>query len=215
MERSLSIDSGTLPGNGRLPSAGAKLRRSTSAMPKQGAASLRPLTASRPRRPYSAYTTRGPEEQTPKYDNPESNREWWRGYLKETPIPGAYSHKGFVEELGSQANTYGFRNIGRRPTSGRFRSSGELLLPGAYDHSDFITALNNQSATYNFQSTERDYGPKIGHGYGDKDLETDPTRHDLRMNDITRQERERNMKDARFKSSVKRKIEANHQFRVV
>lgn len=55
-------------------------RRAMSAIARP--ASMRPLTASR--RPYSAYTKRGEgdQENLPKYDGPESNREWWRFYVK-------------------------------------------------------------------------------------------------------------------------------------
>ena len=36
-----------------------------------------------PRRPYSAYTKRdGEAENTPKYDEERTNREWWRFYIK-------------------------------------------------------------------------------------------------------------------------------------
>ena len=68
----------------------------------------------------------------------------------------------------SQTNTYGFRNTGRRPTSARFYTSGEVLLPGAYEHSDFLDDVTRKPKTYNFRSIEREAGPKIGHGYGDK-----------------------------------------------
>ena len=65
----------------RRPSA--RHRRAMSAIARPNTASLRPGTASgRPRRPYSAYTKRGAEETTPKYDAPESNREWWRYCVK-------------------------------------------------------------------------------------------------------------------------------------
>lgn len=62
----------------RRPSA--RQRRAMSAIVRPGNAG-RPLTSTR--RPYSAYTKRdGEAENTPKYDGPESNREWWRFYLK-------------------------------------------------------------------------------------------------------------------------------------
>ena len=65
----------------RRPSA--RHRRAMSAIARPNTASLRPGTASgRPRRPYSAYTKRGGEETTPKYDAPETNREWWRYCVK-------------------------------------------------------------------------------------------------------------------------------------
>ena len=52
-----------------------------SAIARPGTASKQPAT--KPRRPYSAYTRReGEAENMPKYDGPESNREWWRFYVK-------------------------------------------------------------------------------------------------------------------------------------
>lgn len=58
-----------------------------SAIARPPTAALRPGTAasasSKPRRPYSAYTKRGGDDSDrPKYDSEESNREWWRFYLK-------------------------------------------------------------------------------------------------------------------------------------
>lgn len=64
----------------RLPSA--RQRRAMSAVQRPTTAAIRPFTASRPRRPYSAYTQRGGEEDTPKFDEEATQREWWRFYLK-------------------------------------------------------------------------------------------------------------------------------------
>ena len=88
--------------------------------------------------------------------------------MQETPTPGSYKVKDFVDDLRGKHITYGFRNVGRRPNSARLHSSGELLLPGAYEHRDFIDIDGKKSMTYNFRSTDRNSGPKIGHGYGDK-----------------------------------------------
>ena len=67
----------------RRPSA--RKRRAMSAIARPG--SGRPKTASR--RPYSAYTKReGEAENVQKYDGPESNREWWRFYMK-VPLHGS------------------------------------------------------------------------------------------------------------------------------
>ena len=57
------------------------MKRTASAMHRPVTA-IRPFTASKPRRPYSAYTARGTDEEGPKYDVPETNREWWRTYVK-------------------------------------------------------------------------------------------------------------------------------------
>lgn len=63
----------------RRPSA--RQRRAMSAIARPTTAARRPMTGSR--RPYSAYTRReGESENMPKYDAPESNREWWRFYMK-------------------------------------------------------------------------------------------------------------------------------------
>lgn len=58
--------------------------------------------------------------------------------------------------------------MGRRPTSARFYSTGEILIPGAYENKDFLDNLGRKPKTYNFRSIDREQGPKIGHGYGDK-----------------------------------------------
>ncbi len=59
----------------------ARKRRAMSAIPRPGTAATRPMTT--PRRPYSAYTKReGDADAVPKYDGPESDREWWRFYMK-------------------------------------------------------------------------------------------------------------------------------------
>lgn len=75
-----------------------------------------------------------------------------------------------MDDLRKKHTTYGFRNVGRRPNSAgeRFASSGELLLPGAYQHRDFVEQSLKRPMAYSFSAIDRDSGPKIGHGYGDK-----------------------------------------------
>ena len=48
----------------------------------QRPSSGRPTSSARPRRPYSAYTRKGSEEEEPKFEAPQTDREWWRAYLK-------------------------------------------------------------------------------------------------------------------------------------
>ena len=90
--------------------------------------------------------------------------------LQETPSPGAYRLGDFVEDLRKRPTTYGFRNTGRRPQSASAASapSGDTLLPGAYEHKDFLEQSFRRSMAYSFRAIDRDSGPKIGHGYGDK-----------------------------------------------
>lgn len=91
-------------------------------------------------------------------------------FLQETPIPGRYSHKGFVDDLQSQPGTYRFRDSSRVKSAShqRFERTGQQLLPGAYEIPGFVHTLTKKKVTYGFLATERDEGPKIGHGYGDK-----------------------------------------------
>lgn len=129
---------------------------------------------------------------------------------QETPVPGTYQHKGFVDDLQDQTTTYGFRGSGRRPTSARFHSAGEVLLPGAYEQRNFLEELGSRPATYNFRGLDRGSGPKIGHGHGDKvryiyiiifllmvylqELDTSPAWYDLRIVETSQVEREKNLK---------------------
>ena len=140
----------------------------------------------RTRRPYSAYTRKGEEEEGPKFEAPETNREWWRAYLKvgfalltplphvcypqETPVPGSYKHRSFVEDLHGQPSSYRFRDTSRVKSAShqRFERTGQQLLPGAYESSGFLHELGRKKVTYGFLDTQRGEGPKIGHGYGDK-----------------------------------------------
>ena len=75
-----------------------------------------------------------------------------------------------MDDLHGQPGTYRFRDTSRVKSAShqRFERTGLQLLPGAYDTHDFVQQLNLKKVTYGFQSTERDEGPKIGHGYGDK-----------------------------------------------
>lgn len=90
--------------------------------------------------------------------------------LQETPIPGAYRVKGFVDDLHRSRGTYGFRDSSRAKSAShqRFERTGQLLLPGEYRTVDSLHSLGMKKMTYGFKATQRDEGPKIGHGYGDK-----------------------------------------------
>ena len=43
-----------------------------------------------------------------------------------------------------------------------------MLIPGAYEVEDFLQESGKKTATYGFKGINREQGPKIGHGYGDK-----------------------------------------------
>ena len=47
-----------------------------------------------------------------------------------------------------------------------------MLIPGAYEHEDFLQESGRKTVTFGFKGIEREKGPKIGHGYGDKVSDT-------------------------------------------
>lgn len=89
---------------------------------------------------------------------------------QDTPVPGSYKMKGFVDDLQKAPNSYRFRDTSRVKSAShqRFNKSGEMLIPGAYEHEDFLQESGKKLMTFGFKGVERGKGPKIGHGYGDK-----------------------------------------------
>ncbi|XP_050932615.1 protein STPG4 isoform X1 [Lates calcarifer] len=98
---------------------------------------------------------------------------WWLGTLKDTPIPGLYHIRDFIEEaeLNPVRKTYGFKGVGRKAqTLGVHK--GDLLLPGAYDHIDSIQEVLMHPASYSFKNCPR---PNIATlGIRDKHINTSP-----------------------------------------
>ena len=41
-------------------------------------------------------------------------------------------------------------------------------MPGAYDTEDFVSQATKKQVTFGFKAIDREQGPKIGHGCGDK-----------------------------------------------
>uniref|UniRef100_A0A8C6UYM0 Uncharacterized protein n=1 Tax=Neogobius melanostomus TaxID=47308 RepID=A0A8C6UYM0_9GOBI len=81
---------------------------------------------------------------------------WWLGTLKDTPRPGLYHIRDFIEEseLNPVRRTYGFKGVGRRElTLGQRR--GDLLLPGAYNLTDSTQEALKRQATYSFKNSPR------------------------------------------------------------
>uniref|UniRef100_A0A3B5KF01 Uncharacterized protein n=1 Tax=Takifugu rubripes TaxID=31033 RepID=A0A3B5KF01_TAKRU len=59
---------------------------------------------------------------------------WWLEALKDTPDPGVYHIRDFIEEadLNPVKKTYGFKRVGRKAAT-LGTQSGHMLLPGAYN----------------------------------------------------------------------------------
>lgn len=103
---------------------------------------------------------------------------WWLGTLKDTPIPGFYPIRDFLEEieLNPVKRTYGFKGVGRKgPNLGERK--GDLLLPGAYNFIDSTQEALKHQATYSFKNCPRPENVTLG--LRDKDLHTSPCDYDV------------------------------------
>ncbi|XP_067030127.1 protein STPG4-like [Acropora muricata] len=121
-----------------------------------------PLTALSGRRSESPYL----------YEEPLSDREgWWRSTLKDTPVPGTYDLKNFVQDLQFNpiSKTYGFKNTGRKKNADPSRR-GSYLMPGLYKHFTCVDQLEKQQISYNFKACDRYHTPTALVGYIDKEF---------------------------------------------
>ncbi|XP_029962392.1 protein STPG4 [Salarias fasciatus] len=103
---------------------------------------------------------------------------WWLGTLKDTPLPGVYHIRDFIEEanLNPVRQTYGFKNVGRKALTLSV-CKGDLLLPGAYDYTDFTQEVLKHPASYSFKNCPR---PDIlTLGIRDKHINTSPCDYDV------------------------------------
>ncbi|XP_027721187.1 protein STPG4 isoform X2 [Vombatus ursinus] len=90
---------------------------------------------------------------------PTDQREmWWRTTLKETPVPGTYTVRDFLEEsrLNPVNSTYNFKNEGRTKVS-FVESRRDTTLPDIpeYVPPNFIDLISKQMASYSFKDTPR------------------------------------------------------------
>uniref|UniRef100_H2ZBA7 Protein STPG4 n=1 Tax=Ciona savignyi TaxID=51511 RepID=H2ZBA7_CIOSA len=125
-------------------------------------------------RVYSAYT-KGRKDPREGYEESITEREWWRAFVKETPVPGHYKYRDFLYEgsMNPIQATYNFAGRGRSREPG-VAHKGVMLLPGLYQHSDFIKDLKRRRAACSFKSSGRARTPP---GFQDKDLHVPPWRY--------------------------------------
>ncbi|KAM4607918.1 protein STPG4 [Polymixia lowei] len=97
---------------------------------------------------------------------------WWRGALKDTPVPGHYDILDFIEEadLNPVRKTYGFKGLGRKAQTQPVRH-GDILLPGAYNYNDSIQEVLKRQTFYSFKNCPR---LDITLGIRDKNINTSP-----------------------------------------
>ncbi|KAJ8250665.1 hypothetical protein COCON_G00225870 [Conger conger] len=89
--------------------------------------------------------------------NGQTGRDaWWRESLKDSPNPGCYHIRGFLEEaaLNPVRLTYGFQGTGRNVPL-RCVRKGDLLLPGAYSYTDSTQKALQRPASCSFKNCPR------------------------------------------------------------
>uniref|UniRef100_A0A3B4WE76 Si:ch211-93n23.7 n=1 Tax=Seriola lalandi dorsalis TaxID=1841481 RepID=A0A3B4WE76_SERLL len=98
---------------------------------------------------------------------------WWLGTLKDTPVPGLYHIRDFIEEadLNPVRKTYGFKGVGRKAQTLGVRN-GDLLLPGAYDYTDSTQEVLMHQASYSFKNCP--WPDIVTLGIRDKHINTSP-----------------------------------------
>ncbi|KAL0964362.1 hypothetical protein UPYG_G00322830 [Umbra pygmaea] len=102
---------------------------------------------------------------------------WWMSTLKETPIPGRYHIRDFIEEAGLNpvCKTYGYKGTGRDvPLQMR---KGDLLLPGAYNFIDSTQLALQRQTSYSFKNCPRPNNYTLG--IRDKEIDLSPCQYNV------------------------------------
>ncbi|XP_073905115.1 protein STPG4 [Castor canadensis] len=104
---------------------------------------------------------------------------WWRVALTNTPIPGTYHLKTFIEEslLNPVITTYSFKNEGRKKPSLVQRNDPVLNDLPHYSPPGFLDLLNKQKASYAFKDKPRPSPSALV--YKDKSLQLAPGQYDI------------------------------------
>ncbi|XP_069881113.1 protein STPG4 [Dipodomys merriami] len=104
---------------------------------------------------------------------------WWRMTLKNTPIPGTYHLKTFIEEsmLNPVITTYSFKNEGRKRPPLVQRNDPIFTDVPHYKPPDFLELLKKQMASYSFKDKPRPSPSTLV--YKDKSLELSPGQYEV------------------------------------
>ncbi|XP_048340446.1 protein STPG4-like [Sphaerodactylus townsendi] len=99
---------------------------------------------------------------------------------KQTPIPGAYQVRDFLEDaqLNPVKLTYNFKGEGRRRRS-IFQQMPDLTLPDTFKFipPSFVDLVQKKPASYSFKNTPRQSPANTW--FKDKNITTDPGQYDL------------------------------------
>ncbi|XP_010614091.1 protein STPG4 isoform X1 [Fukomys damarensis] len=104
---------------------------------------------------------------------------WWRTTLTNTPIPGTYHLKTFIEEslLNPVSATYNFKNEGRKKPPLVQRNNPVINDLPLYKPPDFLDLLKKQVATYSFKDQPRPSPSTLV--YKDKSLRLSPGQYEV------------------------------------
>ncbi|KAA0717683.1 Protein STPG4 [Triplophysa tibetana] len=133
-------------------------------------------------------------------DSEEEIREAFRVFDKNSPIPGTYHIRDFIEEMGLNpvTKTYGFKSTGRRDNLMICVRKGDVLLPGAYNFTDSTNEALRHQATYSFKNCPRPENYTLG--IRDKDIRLSPGHYDVAEKPVTKSP----SKHVMFRSVVQR-----------
>ncbi|KAM6180048.1 protein STPG4 [Erethizon dorsatum] len=104
---------------------------------------------------------------------------WWRTTLTNTPIPGTYHLRTFIEEslLNPVVATYNFKNEGRKKPPLVERNNPVVNDLPLYKPPDFLDLLKKQVATYSFKDQPRPSPSTLV--YKDKSLRLSPGQYEV------------------------------------
>ncbi|XP_068135822.1 protein STPG4 [Hyperolius riggenbachi] len=123
---------------------------------------------------------------------------WWLYSFRETPIPGTYNLRDFLEEaeLRPVQPSYNFKGSGRKKPL-NLPGTGDALLPGCYKVLQFGDLVEKIPLTYSFKNTPRN---AVQLGVKDKDVNIDPWQYNLTTPPVDSHP----CKNFMFRSAVKR-----------
>ncbi|XP_037663507.1 protein STPG4 isoform X2 [Choloepus didactylus] len=104
---------------------------------------------------------------------------WWRIALTDTPIPGTYHLKTFIEEslLNPVIGTYNFKNEGRKKPPLIQRNNPVLNDIPQYMPPDFLDLLKKQTTTYSFKDKARSSPSTLV--YKDQSVQLSPGQYEI------------------------------------
>ncbi|XP_004447399.1 protein STPG4 isoform X1 [Dasypus novemcinctus] len=121
------------------------------------------------------FTTSKPIRKTSSFER----EGWWRITLTDTPIPGTYHLKTFIEEslLNPVIATYNFKNEGRKKPPLVQRNNPVINDIPQYMPPDFLDLVKKQTTTYSFKDKPRPSPSTLV--YKDQSVQLSPGQYEI------------------------------------